>query len=359
MQIKSLLVASFASVCLGACQEAAPSAPQVRQVRTIAVEQRAVSEPVILTGQVQIQDEVNLAFRIDGRLIERRAGVGDKIPVGHLVARLDQQNELNALRSAEADVAAARAALAQAEKLEARQKELLGRSITTRANYDQSLQQLQTSQAQLDSAEARLAMAKSRVEDTHLYADVRGTITAKAAEPGEFVRAGQMIVRIAAEDRRDAIFDVPGQLMRAKGAPRDPIVEVALADNPQVKTTGRIREIAAQPDPVTRTFAVKVGLIAPPEELHTGATVTGTIMLTSPPVMTIPGTALLEVSGKPSVWVVHPRDHTVALRAIEIARYDASAVIVSKGLDEGEVVVTAGVHVLHPGQKVRLLPGSS
>jgi multidrug efflux pump subunit AcrA (membrane-fusion protein) len=106
-------------------------------------------------------------------------------------------------------------------------------------------------------------------------------------------------------------------------------------------------------------FPVKVGLDNPPPEFFLGVTVSGTIVLDSPPVMTLPLTALIESDGKPSVWVVDPTRNTVALRPVEILRYDASSIIVSSGLRDGEVVVTAGVNVLHPEQKVKLLPGSS
>ena len=359
MQARILPIVSFAAVWLGACGDSQGPAPQVRPVRTVTVQQRTVSEPVVLTGQIKAQDEISLAFRIDGKVIERNVSVGEKITSGHLVARLDPQNEQNALRSAEADVTAARATLLQAEKAEGRQRELLSRGNTTRVLYDQSLQQMQTATAQVDSAVARFETAQRRVKDTELFTEVMGTITAKGAEPGEIVRGGQMIARISREDRLDAVFDVPVQLMQLKGVPQNPTVDIALAENPNARAMGRVREVPPQPDPATRTFAVKVALIDPPPEMHLGATVTGGISLTSPPVMTVPATALIEADGKPSVWVVNPRDSTVALRPVQIVRYDPSLVIIADGLRDGEVVVTAGVHILHPGQKVKLLPGAS
>src|SRR5262249_10889447 len=207
MHVKAFLVIGSASICLAACEQPAPPAPQVRPVRAVTVEHRTVSEPLIFVGQIKAQEEVSLGFRIDGKLIERSAAVGEKISVGGLVARLDPQNERDALRAAQADLASAQAALAQAEKLEARQAELLKRAITSRAAYDQAQQQLETAQAQVDGAQARLQTTQSRVKYTELTADVSGIITAKGAEPGEFVRAGQMIVRVARQDRVDAVFD--------------------------------------------------------------------------------------------------------------------------------------------------------
>ena len=119
--------------------------------------------------------------------------------------------------------------------------------------------------------------------------------------------------------------------------------------------SGRVREIAPQADPVTRTFAVKVGLTDPPSAMRLGATVTGRMEIESVPVMEIPATALTEFNRQPAVWIVDPSNRTVSIRNVDVLRYDPARVAVSGGLDTGEVVVTAGVQALHPGQKVRLL----
>jgi membrane fusion protein, multidrug efflux system len=359
MRVDRVLLVAFVLACLTACEQPAAPTPPIRSVRAVTAEHRVISESVVLIGQIRARDEISLAFRIDGKLIERPVNLGDRITIGHLVARLDSQNEQNAVQGAEADIAAAQASLAQAEKLEARQADLLKRNITSRAVYDQALQQLHTAQAQLDSAQARHRTNQSRLKFTELETGVAGIVTAKGAEPGEFVRAGQMIVKVAREDHKDAVFEVPTQLALSRRIPMDPIIHVALVDNPSIKTTGRIREVSPQADPVTRLFPVKVGLDNPPPQFFLGVTVSGAINLDTSPVMTLPLTAIIESDGKPSVWVVDPRSNTVALRAVEIQRYDPSAVIVASGLREGEVVVTAGVNVLHPGQKVKLLSGSS
>jgi RND family efflux transporter MFP subunit len=359
MRVDRVLLVAFVLACLTACEQPTPPISQIRSVRAVTAEHRVISESVVLIGQIRARDEISLAFRIDGKLVERSVNLGDRITVGRLVARLDSQNEQNALQGAEADIAAAQAALAQAEKLEARQADLLKRNITSRALYDQALQQLQTAQALLDSAQARHRTNQSRLKYTELETEVAGIVTAKGAEPGEFIRAGQMIVKVAREDRKDAVFEVPTQLAMSRRIPQNPVIHVALIDNPNIKTTGRLREVSPQADPVTRLFQVKVGLDNPPIEFFLGVTVSGAVSLESPPVMALPLTAIIESDGKPSVWVVDPASNTVALRPVEILRYDPSVVIVSNGLRDGEVVVTAGVNVLHPGQKVKLLSGSS
>ena len=181
----------------------------------------------------------------------------------------------------------------------------------------------------------------------------RASVTATGAEAGEVVRAGQMVVQLARQGGRDAVFDVPEQLIRS--GPRDPVVEIALTNDPQVKATGRVREVSPQADSATRTFQVKVAIADPPAAMKLGDTVVGRIKLSAPPGVEVPASALTETGGRPAVWVVDPQSQTVSLRTVEVVRYDPAAVVISQGLETGEVVVTAGVQTLRPGQKVRLL----
>jgi RND family efflux transporter MFP subunit len=216
---------------------------------------------------------------------------------------------------------------------------------------------LVTAQAQVDSAQAHLRIAQDQLSYTELFADAPGAVTAVGAEPGEVVRAGQMVVQLARQGGRDAVFDVPEELIRT--GPRDPLVEIALTDDPQVRATGRVREVAPQADSATRTFQVKVGIIDPPEAMRLGSTVSGSIKLSAPPGAEVPASALTEANGRPAVWVVDPQSQTVSLRNVDVLRYDPATVIVSHGLETGEIVVTAGVQTLRPGQKVRLLGAGS
>ena len=120
-------------------------------------------------------------------------------------------------------------------------------------------------------------------------------------------------------------------------------------------TIGRVREVAPQADPVTRTFEVKVGLTDPPATMRLGATVVGRMQLDAAPTVEIPATALTEHDRRPAVWLVDPSTFTVSLRSVDVSRQDPSTVAISSGLDTGDIVVTAGVQALHPGQKTRLL----
>ena len=351
------LAAAATATLLAACRpETETSAPEARPVRTVTVVKREVGEVLTFTGRIEAENETRLSFRIGGRMVERSANVGNRVEPGQVVARLEPQNELNAYRSAQAAVTAAQAQFNEAKSNYERQKFLVARDVASRAQYERAEQTLETARAQLDSAQAQLKVAQDQVSFTELKADAAGIVVAVAVEPGEVVQAGQLIIRVAPKSGRDAVFDVPAQVLRS--APSDPPIKVSLTDDPNVTTVGRVREVSPQADPVTRTFEVKVGLTDPPAAMRLGATVIGQVQFDTTPTIEIPAAALTKSGERPAVWVVDPSALTVSLRNVEVARHNPATVAISEGLETGEIVVTAGTQALHPGQKTRLL-GSS
>ncbi len=138
-------------------------------------------------------------------------------------------------------------------------------------------------------------------------------------------------------------------------APANAQITVVLTSDPNVTATGVVREVAPRADPVTGTFRVKVRLVNPPAAMRLGTTVTGRMKLASAPAIEIPPSAVSRTDRQTAVWVVDPKTGTVSSRAIEIRSSDPARVEVASGLNPGDVVVTAGIQALRPGQKVRLL----
>jgi multidrug efflux pump subunit AcrA (membrane-fusion protein) len=121
--------------------------------------------------------------------------------------------------------------LNQAQSNFDRQKTLLARDIASRAQFEQAEAALKTARAQLDTAEAQLKAGQGSGQLHRIARRCGGTVVATGAEPGEVVQAGQMIIRVARKDGRDAVFDVPAQLLRS--APSDPVITVSLTDDPR------------------------------------------------------------------------------------------------------------------------------
>jgi RND family efflux transporter MFP subunit len=338
-----------------ACQAEVEAPAPLRPARVVVVEPPAKTADVSFAGHVEPQDQASLSFRVGGRLVDRPARVGATVREGEVVARLDPENELNDLRSAQAALTAAQGILRQADNQYQRQRHLLERGITTRSDFEAAEQARTAAQAQVDGAQARVRTAEDFVGFTTLRADAPGVVTAVGAEPGEVVAAGRMIVQLARRDGRDAVFEIPAD--RARAATPDVEVVVGLASDPNVTVHGRVREIAPQADPVTRTFAVRVGLTDPPQSFRLGTAVTGTLRGRGQTALTIPSTALVRRGPDSGVWVVDPSTAKVAWRNLDVIGAGPATALVAKGLAAGDIVVTAGANLLREGQSVKL-PGT-
>ena len=338
------------------CDKKPPPAAEVRPVRVVTVKRGAEGETVSLTGQVRAKDQVSLAFRLEGRMIKRLVNVGDVLKGGEIVAQLDPQNQQNTLRTAQANLASDEAALTQARLTFGRQQQLLVGGWTPRAKFDEAQQMLLGAEAQVDAAHAQVGIAQDQLSYTVLFADAPGVVTATGRRAG---RGGPRRTddreRRASGRARCGVRCVrtahPHGSARSRGADRADQRPVRASDRPRAGgfATGgsRHKNVPGQGRHHRSTPAMELG-----------STVTGSIKLSAPSGLLVPPSALSEADGRPAVWVVDPNSQTVSLRNVDVSRYDPAEVVVSQGLDAGEIVVTAGVQTLHPGQKVRLLGGT-
>lgn len=353
------IVTALGLAALAGCGQEAPKSAEIRPVRTLVVDPKPIEEDKQSVGEIRPRQESDLGFRISGKLVSRTVEVGVSVKKGDLLARLDEQDYGNRLKSAEADVAAAQAVLVEAQGSEGRLRQLLSTGTTTRSNYDAALRNLRSSEAKLDSANAALSLAKDQLKYAELIADFDGIVTAVGAEAGQVINTGQMVVRLAPPAEKDAVFAIAESAFRDRATSDRPEIIVTLLSNPAIVSEGVVREVSPVADPATRTYQVKVSLPNPPEQMRFGSSVIGRLKGTTAPVVVLPGSALFEKGGRPAVWVFDAATKSVALKQIVVARYETDRVIISDGLVKGEIVVTAGVNRLREGQKVRLAEGSA
>ncbi len=350
-----MIVALALALAAGGCgKAAAPKAAEVRPVRTVVVVPRSIDDDRHAVGEIKPRTESDLGFRVTGKLISRPVDVGVSVKKGDVLARLDEQDFQNRLRSADADVVAADAVLAEARGSEGRLRQLMATGTTTRANYDAALRNLRSSEAKLESAKAASALAKDQLGYAELHAEFDGVVTATGAEAGQVINTGQMVVRLAPPGEKDAVFAIAESAFRERPDAEKPEILVTLLSNPQLVAEGVVREVSPVADPGTRTYQVKVTLRDPPPQMRFGSSVVGRLKGTTAPVVVLPGAALFDQGGKPAVWVYDRTTGTVALKAVSVARFETDRVVLSGGLVKGEIVVTAGVNRLRAGQKVRL-----
>jgi RND family efflux transporter MFP subunit len=340
-----------AAALLAGCGKDAPEALPVRPVLSkIVVPSAAVI--VAITGTVEPQIKADISFRILGRLIARPVNIGDNVEKDQLLAAIDPTPLEPGVRSALASLSSAQGQLANASGIEDRQKTLIESGSTTKATLESAEQGRAAAQSAVIRAQSNLTKAREQLNYAKVGSDYAGVVTAIGAEVGQVVAPGQMVVTVARPDIREAVIDVADSLAGAlhTGMP----LQVTLQIDPRIHVEGRIREISPQADPVTRSRRVRVTLIAPPATFRLGTTVTTLIPGEAIAGVRLPQTAVLTTGGKTSVWLVDADTKSVKSRDVDAASNSDGSIDVTRGLNAGDRVVTAGVHQLKEGQKVRL-----
>jgi RND family efflux transporter MFP subunit len=326
----------------------------IRPVLSVVVEPKSI-ETFGFAGTVQPQYSADLAFRLLGRVVSRDVKVGDLVSKGTTIAALDPTALELALQASKADLSNAQAQFSNAAASEERQRALLTSANTSQAVFDAAQQARQAAAAGVERASAALAKSQEQLGYARLFSDFDGVVTAVGAEVGQTVSPGQTVVTVARTDPREAVVDIPDQLTGdlAVGTP----FQIILQSLPAITTEAKLREIAPQAEGSTRTRRVRLTLVEPPTAFRLGSTITATRMTKVAPTIELPISALLEKDGSEKVWIVDPTTSSVAAREIKIAAKSGGSFTVASGLEAGMRVVTAGVHSLIEGQKVKVPEG--
>lgn len=347
-------VAPLAFVALvAACSGPPPAEPPPRAVLVRTVADGAVAPSLQLyTGEVRARHETDLAFRIGGKLVERRVDVGARVARGELLARLDPQDVQLAANAAAARVAAAQADLSLARAELVRSESLQARNFISASALDSRRTAVQAAEARLRQARAEAASAGNQTGYAALVADHEGIVTATPAEAGEVVAAGQAVLRVARPDEREILIHVPESRIRelAEGT----VATVRPWAEPGRTYPARVREIAPAADATTRSYAVRVAVGADDEALPLGATASVAFAVAADAQAILPLPAVTRIDGRATVWIVDEDSRTQPLE-VETGAFREDGVVVRAGLPAGARVVVAGVHRLVAGETVRVV----
>ncbi|SDA83004.1 efflux RND transporter periplasmic adaptor subunit [Mesorhizobium qingshengii] len=357
-RLPRILLGLFALGALAGCSKSDEKPPPeiVRPVLSVVVEPRT-TQTFGFAGSVEPQYTADLAFRLLGRVVSRDVKVGDIVSKGTTIAALDPTALELAVQAAMAELSNAEAQFANAAASEERQRQLLAAANTSQAVFDAAQQARKAAEAGVERAKAALAKSREQLGYARLFSDFDGVVTATGAEVGQTVSAGQTVVTVARSDLREAVVDIPDQLTGdlVAGTP----FQVILQSLPTIETQAKLREIAPQAEGSTRTRRVRLTLTDSPPAFRLGSTVTATRMTKVAPTIELPLSALLEKDGSDRVWIVDPQTSSVSAHEIKVAAKGAATFTVAEGLEAGMRVVTAGVHSLAEGQKVRILEGGA
>lgn len=352
----STLACSLLTGCaLTACAPpAAETAPEPRPVRSEVATAGVLETVNRYAGAVQARYETRLAFRVGGKISERLVEVGSRVAAGEVLMRLDPQDLKLGEQSLRAQLDAALADLERARSDLDRYRDLLGKRLVSQSEFDQRKNAFDTAQARVEQTQAQLEERTRQAGYSELIADHAGLITEMQAEVGQVVTAGQPVLSLALPEEKEIAIDVPEN--RLGDFRVEQPVDITLWAVPGTRYRGQVREIAPVADPITRTFAVKVTVQDPDPAMQLGMTASVILRQTVAEAgIRLPLSALFEQDGRPGVWVVDPEAMTVSLLPVTLGEFLGNQVAIASGLREGQRVVTAGVHKLYEGQRVRLL----
>jgi RND family efflux transporter MFP subunit len=303
-------------------------------------------------GEVRPQIESRLGFRVGGKIIARKVDAGTSVKRGQVLMQLDPldlqlaQSQSNAaLRAAESNRDLARADFK-------RYQELREKNFVSQAVLDSKETAFKAAQATYEQALAGYRNQSNQAGYATLVADVDGVVTGVDAEVGQVVAPGAPVVRVAKLGARDVVVGIPEDRVDAVRRIED--VRVRIWSNPNGELAGKIRELSPIADPATRTYTAKISIADAPPEVKLGMTAYVKFVAKTPnPMIRVPLTALFQEKGVTSVWVVDKG--VVKLVPVQLGGQAGTDILIARGVAPGQTVVTAGVNLLKPGQKVTIL----
>jgi len=353
----TILVVPIAALLSACTSKPAPEA--LRSVRTAEIRYDKTQETNRYVGTVQSRHEVNEAFRVGGKVVQRKVDVGQKVRQGDVLAVLDDADYRLAEEAARQQLVAATTQARQADSDRHRLDALKSDGSVSVSDDEKAQTGAQTTSAAAEAEVRKLELARNRLKYTVLRASQSGVVTAVRFEVGQVVAEGQAIVSIANEGEPEIVVDVPEDRLAVFKTSR---YKAWLASAPEQTFEVALRELSPQAAAQTRTFRARMKPVTP-RTLPLGATATLVVerQVGEAPTAAIPASAITQNKGQPAVWVVRPAGSepaaTVDLIDVSVHGYRNDEVLVS-GLPAGELVVTAGVQKMAPGLKVAL-PGDT
>ncbi len=337
---------------LTACSKEVVVVEDIRPVRAILVAPASTQAVVELAGEIQPRYESRLGFRVGGKVIARRVDVGNMVRRGQVIMQLDPEDLQLAQAQANAAVSAAASNLALAKAELDRYRELRQKNFVSQALLDAKDAAYKSAAASYDQANAGLKVQANQNSYASLVADVDGVVTALEAEVGQVVAAGTPVVRIAQTGEKEVRVSIPEDQVGALRSVTS--LKVRTWANQGLELDGRLRELAPIADPATRTYTAKISLPKAGPEVRLGMTATVSFVTQSTqPGIRLPLTALFNDKNQTAVWVVE--NGAVKLVPVQVAGAMGNEILIAGGISAGQSVVTAGINLLRPGQKVTIL----
>ena len=353
-----------------ACQEAAPPPdPPPRAIRWMKITESVPAEDRVVSGIVTAVDDTRLAFEVGGTVLTVDARLGDQVDRGEVLARLDPEPFELAVRDANAALAQAIAQQQAARADYDRTSTLFEADVASRQELDRDTARRDSADSQVKATQARLDLAERDLRRSVLRAPFKGSISVRQIDPAMKLASGQTAFEM---DSGESGLRVEVQM------PETLITRVRQGDGVEVEfpsigasPEGGQRFEAVVTEVGTRAgtgnaFPVRADLEDPPPGLRPG--MTAEIHFILPRVeadaigldgFLVP-VAAVRIAQDPefSVFLFDPATSTVQSKPVQSGGVRDNEVAILSGLQEGDIIATAGVSFLRDGQEVQLLDES-
>jgi multidrug efflux system membrane fusion protein len=350
---RAIGVVGLLAVLAGCSDEPAAVATEtVRPVKVVEVSEPDTGRRMEYSGSVRARTEMALGFRVNGKITERLVDVGQHVKPGDVLARLDATDYGLSVRSAEANLSAARKQEEIADLARRRAETLASKNIASRSELEQAQLSHDQAVSSRESAEASLKQARNQVAYTELKADMSGIVTSIGADIGHVVASGTPVVNVAVDGAKEVQIAVPETDISNFTVGKT--VDVQFWSHEDLQLTGKIREVSGSADPQSRTFAVRVSL---PEDTQVLLGMTATVEAVeqkSGSTYDLPLASLGKRDGGTIVWVVDRDTSTVRARPVKVADFSDHGARVAEGVSAGDLVVSAGTQFMKDDMKVKL-----
>jgi multidrug efflux system membrane fusion protein len=342
---------------LSACSPDQPTVQAPRPVHTVQISYDNARDISRYVGTVQSRHEVEQAFRVGGKIAQRKVDVGQFVREGDILAVLDDSDYRLAEEASRQQWSVAVEQTRQADSDHRRLTALKADGSVSAADAERAQTNAQTAHATAEAEARKLELARNRLNYTVLRASRSGVVTAVRFEAGQVVPEGQPVVSIANPGESEIVIDVPEDQLAVF---KDARFKASLASAPNEIFDVTLRELSPQAAAQTRTYRAR---LKPLQALPLGATATvkAERVMTSVSVAAVPATAFTQNGGQAALWVVTPTGKDpvgiVDLERVAVWGYRNDQVLVS-GPQAGALIVTAGVQKMTSGLKVAL-PGAA
>lgn len=336
----------------GCSQEKAEVTEIIRPVKVVEIAKASDTRQLSYSGSVRARTEMNLGFRINGKITERLVDIGDRVKPGDVLARIDPTDYELSVRSAQASLDAADRQVETVELTRKRAEQLYAKNFAPKSQLEQATLAYNQALATRDSARSQLAQAQNQVRYTDLKADKNGIVTAVAADVGQVVGSGTPVVTVAIDGEKEVLIAVP-ETDIAEFKPGK-TVKAGFWSDEALTLDGKVREVAGSADPQSRTFAVRVSLPNDPRVLLGMTASIEAAADNRQQLVSIPLAALAQKDSQSIVWTVDRNGGTVHAHPVKVAAFTPDGVSVADGLKPGDVVVAAGTQFMTENLKVKL-----